>query len=183
MFRPWKKIKSWSYCNSLYYRVYQIIAFQIIARSKLSRLERGVAIKWCNGHAIIWCTLKFGARENLVSMTKIWEFPENPRKYCSFGDFFAFSTVQILTAHRKKQQGIFLSAHRNNLVKERKKSMGYKCVSIALDFPLEFRDFFCIHYSGNTKGHENKNQGMFLNIQRKILVKKNNIYKPCRSGK
>ena len=29
------------YCNSLYYRVYQIIAFQIIARSKLSRLGRG----------------------------------------------------------------------------------------------------------------------------------------------
>jgi len=29
------------YCKSLYYRVYQIIAFQIIARSKLSRLGGG----------------------------------------------------------------------------------------------------------------------------------------------
>ena len=34
---------------------------------------------------------------------------------------------------------------------KKKNSMGEKRVSIALDFPLEFRDFFCIHYSRNTE--------------------------------
>ena len=92
-------------------------------------------------------------------LAKIWYFHENPRNYCTFGDFFALITLQIVTAHAKKQQGIFLSVHRNNLVKETKKIMGWKCVSIAVDFPLEFRFFFCIHYSRNTEKAEKKKVG------------------------
>ena len=108
-------------------------------------------------------------------------FPLLLTSLSNFEICFAFIIQEILTGQKKKEQGIFLRVHRKKLAKEKKKKcMGQKCVSIALDFPLEFRDFFCIHYSGNTKGHEIKNQGMFLNVHRKILVKKNNISKPCK---
>jgi len=42
----------------------------------------------------------------------------------NFEIFFAFITLQILTGHEEKLEGIFLSVHSNNLVKETKKSYG-----------------------------------------------------------
>ena len=73
-----------------------------------------------------------------------------------------------------------MSAHRKNLVKEKKKYVGYKCVSIALDFPVKFRDFFCIHYSRNTKRvFKTKKYRMLLNVHRKIVVKQKKIKSLC----
>ena len=105
-------------------------------------------------HAKIWCSLKLGATRN--NAEKTGNFRENLRNFCKFRDFFAFITLQILTGHEEKLEGIFLSVHRNNLVKETKKIMGWKCVSIALDFPLEFRVFFAFIILKIRTGHKKK---------------------------
>ena len=125
-------------------------------------------------------------RKKLVKEKKnLWGRSVFPLLLSSLSDFeffFAFIILEILTGRKKKQQGIVLSVHRKKLVKEKKNLMGYKCVSIGLDFPLEFRYFFCTHYSRNTKRHKRKNQGMFLKVHRKIVVKKIIFISPVEVG-
>ena len=41
-----------------------------------------------------------------------------------FRVFFAFIILEILTGHKKKEYGIFLSVYRKNVVKEKNKDMG-----------------------------------------------------------
>ena len=60
--------------------------------------------------------------------------------------------------YRKKQEGIVLHVQRKVLVQENKNCMVYKWVSIALVFPIEFRDFFAFTMIEilPTTGHKKK---------------------------
>ena len=65
-----------------------------------------------------------------------------------------------------------LSVHRKILVKEVKKNMVQKWVSIALIFPLEFRVSFCAVIALEILAGHNKNQQrIFLNAHRENVVK------------
>ena len=62
----------------------------------------------------------------------------------NFEFFSAFIIQEIRIQHYKKWEGIAVNVHRKILVKEKTNSMLYKWDSIALVFPLEFRDVFAL---------------------------------------
>ena len=62
----------------------------------------------------------------------------------NFKFFSAFIIQEIRIQHNKKWEGIAVNVHRKILVKEKTNSMLYKWESIALVFPLEFRDVFAL---------------------------------------
>ena len=103
---------------------------------------------------------------------------------------FAFIILQIMTGDKKKQQGIFVSVHRKNLVKDKKNSMVQNCIFITLGFLPEFRVFvfvFWIHYPTNNDRGEKKLVGNISDCsqencsEEKIIIKSVEVRNKNRS--
>jgi len=57
---------------------------------------------------------------------------------------------------KKNSRGNVSQCSQEQSSERKTKSIGYKCILIALDFPFEFRDFLCIYYSRNTNRAKKK---------------------------
>ena len=99
----------------------------------------------------------------------------------NFKFFSAFIIQEIRIQHNKKWEGIAVNVHRKFLVKEKTNSMLYKWDSIALVFPLEFRDVYALIILEMRTQHKKK---IVRNISE--CMKKNSRERKknpcCRSG-
>ena len=78
-----------------------------------------------------------------------------------FRVFFAFTILEILTGHKKKEWGIFLSVHRKNLVEEKKILWGRSVFPLLLTSLSNFEIFFAFIIPDILTGHKKKSREFF----------------------